>query len=269
MTDNIGKYNEFRLPKHRQMVGTYASLAPKRPMQALVEFDITKARTYFTEYKERTGQNLSFSAWLVICVAHAIDQYKQVQGFRKGKKLIVFDDVDVWLTIERKRGSEGKVRACIIRKANEKTVMQIHQEIRAAQDANTQDATTKENEEAASSGPSRSMPDFVKKLAVWLYKRDPFRRKMIQGTVGMTSVGNVVGESTGFWGFPIVSGPFPLWFTIGVISRKPGLEAGRIEAREYLPLSIVFDHDAVDGGDAARFLSKLGELLKEGYGLES
>jgi pyruvate/2-oxoglutarate dehydrogenase complex dihydrolipoamide acyltransferase (E2) component len=59
------------------------------------------------------------------------------------------------------------------------------------------------------------------------------------------------------------------WFTVGVISRKPGLAAGRIEARDYLPLSVVFDHDVVDGGDAARFLSRLGELLREGYRLES
>jgi len=268
VTDNIGKYNEFRIPKHRELVGAFASLAPRRPMQALGEFDVTRAMKYFHEYKERTGQNLSFSAWLITCVAHAISQYKDVQGFRKGKKLIVFDDVDVWLTIERKTGSEGKVRAWIVRKANEKTVMQIHQEIRAAQEAETSPETvTRKSEAAASTGPSPSMPGFIVKLGVWRYKRDPFRRKVAQGTIGMTSVGNIVGETSSFSGFPIVFGPFPLWFTIGVISRKPGLVADRIEARDYLPLSVAFDHDVVDGGDAARFLSKLGELLSEAYGL--
>ncbi len=270
MKDNVGKYNVFRLPKHRQMVSTFASFAPRRPMQALAEFDVTKARVYFTEYKKRTGQNLSFSAWLVNCVARAVNEYKQVQGLRKGKNLIVFDDVDVWLTIERKTGSEGAVRAVILRKANEKTVMQIHDEIRAAQEADASRGTVpRESEKEASTSPMSTLPDFVRRLGVWRYRRNPFRRKMAQGTVGMTSVGNVLGETTGFWGFPIVSGPFPLWFTIGVISRKPGFEAGRIEARDYLPLSVVFDHDVVDGGDAARFLGKLGQLLKEGYGLEA
>ncbi len=268
--ENIGKYNEFHIPKHREAVSTFASLAPKRPMQALAEFDITKAMEFFREYKKRTGENLSFSAWLVRCLACAISQYKQVQGFRKGKRLIVFDDVDVWLTIERKGGSEGEVRAWIVRKANVKRVMQIHHEIRAAQEAQfSADGIAKEKERAASSGPFLSMPSFIKRLGVWRYRRNPLRRKIMQGTVGFTTVGNLVGETTGFWGFPMVSGPFPLWFTIGAISRKPGLVDGRIEARDFLPISVVFDHDVVDGGDAARFLSKLGELLNEAYDLES
>jgi hypothetical protein len=49
MTDDTGKYNEFHIPKHREIVRSFASLAPKRPMQALAEFDVTKAMTYFRE----------------------------------------------------------------------------------------------------------------------------------------------------------------------------------------------------------------------------
>jgi pyruvate/2-oxoglutarate dehydrogenase complex dihydrolipoamide acyltransferase (E2) component len=32
-------------------------------------------------------------------------------------------------------------------------------------------------------------------------------------------------------------------------------------------MSVMFDHDAVDGADAARFIARFGELLKESYGL--
>ena len=52
------------------------------------------------------------------------------------------------------------------------------------------------------------------------------------------------------------------------ISQKPGLVDDRIEPREYLTVSVMFDHDAVDGADAARFTGRLAELLTEGYGLE-
>jgi len=74
-------------------------------------------------------------------------------------------------------------------------------------------------------------------------------------------VGDVVGEVSGMTGFPIVSGPYPLMFGVGAISRKPGLVEGHIEPRDYLPMSVMFDHDAVDGADTARFLARLGELL--------
>jgi pyruvate/2-oxoglutarate dehydrogenase complex dihydrolipoamide acyltransferase (E2) component len=34
-------------------------------------------------------------------------------------------------------------------------------------------------------------------------------------------------------------------------------------------MSVMFDHDVADGADAARFVSRLGELMKEGFGLEN
>jgi pyruvate/2-oxoglutarate dehydrogenase complex dihydrolipoamide acyltransferase (E2) component len=52
------------------------------------------------------------------------------------------------------------------------------------------------------------------------------------------------------------------------MSKKPGVVDERIEAREYLPVGMMFDHDVVDGADAARFLGRLGEPLKKAYGLE-
>jgi pyruvate/2-oxoglutarate dehydrogenase complex dihydrolipoamide acyltransferase (E2) component len=40
-----------------------------------------------------------------------------------------------------------------------------------------------------------------------------------------------------------------------------------IMVREYLHLTIHIDHDVVDGGPLARFVSRLTELLETGYGL--
>lgn len=41
------------------------------------------------------------------------------------------------------------------------------------------------------------------------------------------------------------------------------VEDGRIEPREYLTMSVMFDHDAADGADAPRFIARLRKLLKE------
>jgi pyruvate/2-oxoglutarate dehydrogenase complex dihydrolipoamide acyltransferase (E2) component len=43
---------------------------------------------------------------------------------------------------------------------------------------------------------------------------------------------------------------------------------GRVEPRELLSLTIIFDHDIIDGAPAARFTRKLVELIESGYGLE-
>lgn len=58
-------------------------------------------------------------------------------------------------------------------------------------------------------------------------------------------------------------------FGVGGVSKKPGVVEGGMEPLEYLVMSVTFDHDAVDGADAARFVARLGELLKEGHGLTS
>jgi pyruvate/2-oxoglutarate dehydrogenase complex dihydrolipoamide acyltransferase (E2) component len=43
---------------------------------------------------------------------------------------------------------------------------------------------------------------------------------------------------------------------------------GRIEPREILSLTLVFDHDLIDEAPAARFARRLVELIESGDGLD-
>ena len=140
---------------------------------------------------------------------------------------------------------------------------------RAAQaEKTTYGTVVGEREKGRLAGFFQSMPGALRRLAVWWYKMDPFLRKKTQGKVGMSSVGDILGATSGMWGFPIATAGYPLFFGVGGISRKPGVaDGGGIEVREYLAMSVMLDHDVVDGADAARFLGRLGELLKEEYGL--
>jgi pyruvate/2-oxoglutarate dehydrogenase complex dihydrolipoamide acyltransferase (E2) component len=267
----IGNYQKRPFPRHRDLLGNLASLSPKYPIQVLLEVDVTKGRACLRQYKERTGDTLSFTAWLIKCISQAVSEYKQVQAYKKGRTLIIFDDVDVGFAIERpgEQKTGGLVLGAIVRKANEKTVVQVNQEIRTAQSERMVHGTILgEKEEARLAGFFQSLPGVVRRLAVWWYRRDPFLRKRTQGTVGMTSVGNVLGATSGMYGFPITSGPFPCYFGVGSISRKPVVQGNdQIEIREMLPMCAMFDHEVVDGADIARFLGRLGELLKDAYGL--
>jgi pyruvate/2-oxoglutarate dehydrogenase complex dihydrolipoamide acyltransferase (E2) component len=87
--------------------------------------------------------------------------------------------------------------------------------------------------------------------------------KKYNGTVVLTAVG-MFGRGGG-WGIALPS--HTLGITIGGIAKKPGIIDGRIEAREYLHVTLDFDHDIVDGAPAARFAQRFQELVENGYGL--
>ena len=50
-----------------------------------------------------------------------------------------------------------------------------------------------------------------------------------------------------------------------IICFRP-IPRDRIEPREILNLTVVFDHDVADGAPAARFVWRLVELIESGYG---
>jgi pyruvate/2-oxoglutarate dehydrogenase complex dihydrolipoamide acyltransferase (E2) component len=73
------------------------------------------------------------------------------------------------------------------------------------------------------------------------------------------------GEGEGGWG--IVPLPYSLGLVVGSTAWKPAVVDGRIEPREILNLTVVLDHDVIDGAPAARFGRRLVELIESGYGL--
>jgi pyruvate/2-oxoglutarate dehydrogenase complex dihydrolipoamide acyltransferase (E2) component len=248
-------------PKIRQWTAAaFRSVRTKPMIHGLIEVDVTAARAYLREHKARTGESLSFTAFLIACLGKAVDEHKAVQAIRKGgKRLVVFDDVDVWTTIEHDIAGQKVVMPHIVRAANRKTFRAIHDEIRAAQ---------VEGVGKASTG-SRSRPAVLYGLSMWLFWRrgraNPRSLKRYVGTVGITAVG-MFGKGAG-WGIPIPT-PTPLMITVGGIGEKQVLIDSRVISREYLGLTISVDHEIVDGAPAARFTQRLRELIESRYGLD-
>ena len=96
-------------------------------------------------------------------------------------------------------------------------------------------------------------------------QRDPTSFVSMGGTVAITSVGMFGG---GYSGWGITPTPQSLGLVIGGIAWKPAVVNGRIEPREILNLTVMFDHDVVDGAPATRFTRRLVELIECGYGLD-
>jgi hypothetical protein len=97
----------------------------------------------------------------------------------------------------------------------------------------------------------------------WVRGRAPAVQRRFGGTVGLTAVG--MFGSGGGWALPIDY--HTLDIAVGGIARKPGVVGERIAIREYLCLTLSFDHDIIDGAPAARFISHLRDLIESGFGV--
>ena len=96
-------YQVAPYPKFRRIIAVMLCSFQRMPMiHGLIEVDVTRARAYLREHKAKTGESLSFTAFLIACLAQAVDENPSVQACRKGNKhLVVFDDVDVATAIKR------------------------------------------------------------------------------------------------------------------------------------------------------------------------
>ena len=251
-------------PKVRRFLEAAIRSTHHKPMiHGLLEADVTMARACLRNHEAETGESLSFTAFLMACLAKAVDEHKAAQAMRLGNKhLILFADVDVLTYIEREVAGQKQIMPYIVRAANRKTFLEIHHEIRAAQ---VQDLA---KAEVGGSKALQLLPAVLFRpyfwAATWIGRRYPQVWKKNWGTVTLSAVG-MFGEGAGFGIPPTI--PSLCWVTVGGIGQKPGVVAGQIVIREYLGLTVSFDHNMIDGAEATRFTERLKELIESGYGL--
>jgi pyruvate/2-oxoglutarate dehydrogenase complex dihydrolipoamide acyltransferase (E2) component len=253
-------YDILPFPAEREIVVDSGRLgSPRHVIHALIEVDVTEARERLRAEKAQSGQSLSFTAFVVACLAKAVETNPRVQAFFDWRRrLVIFHEVDVVTMIEPEAGAVAIPH--IVRAANHKTVREISDEIRAVQ---ARPEHSEQHGGLVALAPK--MPRFVRGFFYWLIKKDPYAFKRFGGTVVVTSVG-MFGKGGG-WGVNFLP-LHNLGVTVGGIAQKPGVYQGSIAIREYLDLTVSFDHDIIDGAPAARFVNKLKELLEWAEGLD-
>jgi pyruvate/2-oxoglutarate dehydrogenase complex dihydrolipoamide acyltransferase (E2) component len=250
-------YQVVPYPKSRQAIVDYLSVAQSQhSIHGLIEVDVSLPRRLIQEHKAQTGETLSFTGFIIGCLAQAVNENKTLNAYRLGRnRLVIFDEVDISTPVERLVDGHRIGTPYVIRAANTKTFWEIHQEIRTAQ-----------VEEAGAYTRMRlsgSLPNFAMRLFWKLLRRYPHLKKKYTGTVGVTAVG-MFGKGAG-WGIPITN--YTLQVTVGGIGEKPWVVEGRIEPSEVLSLTVSVDHDVVDGAPLARFVQRFKELIESGHGL--
>src|SRR6266700_6303432 len=154
-----------------------------------IEVDVTRARAFMGEHKAKTVETLSFTAFIIACLAKAVDENKSVQAYRKGRnQLILFEDVDVNTQIEREMDGQKPAIPYTVRAANRKTFREIHHEIRAAQVQDVSKAA-----EGMGFKAFQFLPTFLFRIGWWVLWRigrtHPQVWTKYMGTVGITAVG--------------------------------------------------------------------------------
>jgi pyruvate/2-oxoglutarate dehydrogenase complex dihydrolipoamide acyltransferase (E2) component len=252
---NSFEISEF--PKSRVATFDVGKIGRKKHhIIALLEIDVTVAKAKIKE-QLKSGREIGFTAWLLKVIATTIATHKYIHSINyKGRKQIIFNDIDISIPIEKEVDGIKVPLATVIREVNKKSIDEINSEIQQAksQKINSEKDYVLNNEgEKNGNQIFFNLPQFIR-LIIWkLILRNPFTKKKNMGTVIVTNIG-MFGK---FPGWIIPKSIHNLCFGVGTIMKKPWISDNMIAIRDIMHLTILFDHDAVDGSPAAKFTDAL------------
>lgn len=257
------QYTIRRYPLQRRLIIDSGTIRRKQAMVGLVEFDVTEARRVIRAHKAATGETLSFTAFMVHCLARAVDEHKMVHAYRNWLyQLVIFEDVDINTIIEIDLAGRKFPMVHVIRAANKRSLQEIHEDLRAAQTNPKQSPVMRHL-----SVPAKVfllLPGRIRRMFYRLVAMRPAWYRSFVGTVGVTSVG-MFGAGGG-WGINVPL--HTLSVVLGGIDEKPTVVDGEVAIREMVSVTLNFDHEIIDGAPAARFTQRFKELVEGCYGLE-
>ncbi|HEX6239323.1 MAG TPA: 2-oxo acid dehydrogenase subunit E2 [Polyangiales bacterium] len=250
----------------RLAMDAFAAIPCGHPMVAALEFDVSAPLAVIETLKAQ-GNRVSLFAFLVRCIARAIAEHPDLNLVRHGKRLVRFEDVDVCVPLEVETRHGPAPREIVVRRAQTLTAQTIYQQLELARTEHARTGALGSEDRWA-----RSMmrafgwlPRSARIAVIRLIIRSAFRVKARAGTTMVTSVSkfaSVPGAA-----FTFSTGPRAALFVVGSVVEKPWLHEGHIVPRHVLSLSMIVDHDLVDGAPAARFATCLRSLIESADGL--
>jgi pyruvate/2-oxoglutarate dehydrogenase complex dihydrolipoamide acyltransferase (E2) component len=234
----------------------------KHHVAALLEIDVTRARHGLRIVNRGGRSSVSFLAWLVKNVASSLSDHPTGHAVRAGRRTIAtFNRVNVSIMVERNVDGERVPLPLLIHNADVRTVEEIEAEIALARQQAVSSGTV-----VIGQGDSLrhklyyALPGFLRR---WLLRRataNPQRMHQMMGSVVITSVG--MGGRVKGWFIP--RSMHPVCIGIGAVTPKAVVMNGGIEPREVLHMTILVDHDVIDGAPASRWIAALVRAMESG-----
>ncbi len=187
--------------------------------------------TELVAYREKAKVSLqaaglpvpTYNDLVVKLTALGLSEYPELNAYLKGDKIVRIKDVNIAVAVD----TEAGLLVPVIRDTLHKTVQEISLEAKALS----------EKARERKLGPD----------------------ELQGGTFTITNLG-VYGIDVFT---PIINLPQCAILGVGRIIRKPAEWQGQICLRSMVALSLTFDHRAVDGGPAARFLKRVREYVED------
>ena len=233
----------------------------KHHVSAILEFDVTESRSKLRDLR-RNGTPVSFNAWIIKVIGKSLKAQPEAAAFlHTKKKLIIFEDINVSFLVEKVISGSRVPIPLVISKVNEKTAFEISQEIEKAksQTLNSDDIQLDKKPDSYQRL-YYMLPGFLRRLFWIILLKKTKAAFRIMGNVAVTSVG-MMGKINGWF---IHKSVHPLSFGIGSIIKKPAVIGNEIRIREILNMTILIDHDVIDGAPMVRFLDDLTKQIESG-----
>lgn len=236
----------------------------KHHMCALIECDVTESRLKIKSLKLQ-GSRISFTGWLLKAVSLTLKEHSEAAAFLYGRKRkIIFEDINVSLLVEKTLQGTKVPIPLVIEQADRKSIADITKEIESAKNEALSDSSIVINRRISlAERLYYYLPGYVRR-AIWrLMLRHPRSAYKKMGNVSFTSVG-MFGQIRGWF---IHTSIHPVSFGIGSVVKKPVVAGNEIKIREMLQMTVLIDHDVIDGGPMFRFICDLSKAIECGRGL--
>jgi len=233
----------------------------KHHISAMLEFDVTESRAKLRELRKK-GINVSFNAWLLKIIGSVLEQHPEAAAyFYNKKKLIIFDDINISMIVEKLIGDVKVPMPLVIEKVNKKTALEITREIEKAKglELNPDDIVL-EKQSAAYQRLYYHMPGFLRRLFWKILLKSPKAAYRTMGNVSVTSIG-MIGRINGWF---LHKSVHPVSFGVGSVLKKPVVINNEVKIREILNMTILVDHDVIDGAPMVRLLDDLTNFIETG-----
>ncbi|MGM0612156.1 MAG: 2-oxo acid dehydrogenase subunit E2 [Bacteroidota bacterium] len=233
----------------------------KHHVSALLEFDVTESRRKLSELR-KNGTNISFNAWLVKAISRTLEKYPEATSYQYSKKkLLTFNDHNISFLVEKKIGDQRVPLPVVIDQVNLKSALNISHEIENVKShIVTEKDIVLDKKSKFYERLYYHLPGILRKM-IWRYILNHPRlayKKM--GNISITSLG-MIGKINGWF---IHKSIHPVSFGVGSIIQKPTVVVDDIKIRDVLNMTILIDHDVIDGAPMVRLLNELTKNIEMG-----